>query len=218
MKNETIELIENIVQVIVLFICTLLALYWAAKDKSRLWTMVMFFYGSYLLGDLYWQACLLFYDETPQVSVVSDLSWYAEYTFMFLLIKRKTDTQERIPKAQENRFRRFIPILGPVFCISFALYFMQYGEILSNTIYAAIIGMLLYTVLSGLFRTVSQKSNNHRLLYSMVIILCLLNYALWVASCFWDIDICRKTYYFFDILLSVWCLLFIPVIWREEKQ
>ena len=216
MKQETIELIENVAQVVVLFVCTLFSLYRAAKEMSRSWTMLTFFYGSYLLGDLYWQVCLLFYEESPQISVVSDLSWYAQYIFMCLLIKHKTISLEQFPKSELKRVRYLIPYLGPFCSAGFAVFYMQHGEILSNIIYAVILGLLTFTALCGIFRT--KEPGKHRLLFILVIVLYTINHALWTSSCFWNNEICRYAYYIFDILMTICSLLFLPVMQREEKK
>ena len=50
-----------------------------------------------MLGDLYWQACLIFYEDTPAVSVVSDVSWYASYVFLYMLL-REVSPPEKIRK------------------------------------------------------------------------------------------------------------------------
>ena len=72
-----IESLENTLQIAVLLLCAALALLWAVRGRSRAWMLAFFFFGSFLLGDIYWLAVLLFFDQTPQISVVSDLSWYA---------------------------------------------------------------------------------------------------------------------------------------------
>ena len=82
-----IERIENALQIAVLLACVSVSLYRAAAGRSRMWTLLFFFYGSWVLGDIYWLACLIFFDQTPQISVVSDLSWYASYIFLYMLLR-----------------------------------------------------------------------------------------------------------------------------------
>ena len=79
-----IERIENALQIGTLVVCAAIALYRIVKRRGEAWTLLSFFYGSWLLGDVYWLACLVFYDGTPQISAVSDLSWYASYIFLYL--------------------------------------------------------------------------------------------------------------------------------------
>ena len=55
-----IEQIDNGIQIAVLVVCVVTAIFKAARYRSRSWTLLAFFYGSWLLGDIYWTVCLLF--------------------------------------------------------------------------------------------------------------------------------------------------------------
>ena len=84
-----IESYENTLQVIMLLVCAILAFYRALKYRSRTWTLLCYFYVCWLMADVYWLVCLLFYKHTPEISVISDLSWYASYIFLYLLLIMK---------------------------------------------------------------------------------------------------------------------------------
>lgn len=62
-----IESIENALQIAVLLACISISLYRAVTQRSRAWTMLSFFYGSQVLGDIYWLVCLIFYHDTPRI-------------------------------------------------------------------------------------------------------------------------------------------------------
>ena len=79
-----IERIDNGLQIAVLAICGVVALVRALRSRGKPWTLLALFYGSWFLGDVYWSVCLFFYGQTPQISVVSDLSWYAAYIFLYM--------------------------------------------------------------------------------------------------------------------------------------
>ena len=112
-----IESIDNGIQIAVLILCAAAAIGKAARYRSRSWTLLAFFYASWLLGDIYWTVCLLFYDKTPEISVVSDLSWYASYIFLYLLLRHTSPPEDLTRK-------RILPLLGPVFSLGMALFFM----------------------------------------------------------------------------------------------
>ncbi len=196
-----IERFDNVFQIAVLVICAVFAVYKAVKYRSRSWTLLSFFYGSCLLGDVYWLVCLLFFDETPQISVVSDLSWYAAYIFLYLLLRHTSP-------PEEIRGTKLISWFGPVFAIGMAVFFMFWGEIINNIIYAALFGLLLFAAI----RRLADKSRPGRnaFLPAMILIFCLLEYSLWTASCFWDDTVPLHPYYIFDILLTISFLFFIP--------
>ena len=197
-----IEQIDNGIQIAVLAICVIAAIFKAAKYRSRSWTLLAFFYASWLLGDIYWTVCLLFYDKTPEISVVSDLSWYASYIFLYLLLRHNSP-----PEALAGK--KITPWLGPVFAALMALFFMQRGEIISNLIYAGLMGLLLY---STICRLAERQS---RTLPALILILCLLEYALWTASCFWNDELLLHPYYWFDFLLTVSFPFLLPAVRRE---
>lgn len=192
-----IEQIDNGIQIAVLVICVIEAIFKAAKYRSRSWTLLAFFYGSWLLGDIYWTVCLLFYDKTPEISVVSDLSWYASYIFLYLLL-RHTSPPEKLAG------KKIIPWLGPVFALGMALFYMRLGAILNNLIYAGLMGLLLYAAISRL------TERRDRALPVVILIFCLLEYALWTASCFWNDPIQFHPYYCFDLLLTLSFPFFLP--------
>ena len=197
-----IESIDNGIQIAVLILCAAAAIGKAARYHSRSWTLLSFFYSSWLLGDVYWMVCLLFYDKTPEISVVSDLSWYASYIFLYLLL-RHTSSPEKLAG------KKSIPWLGPVFALGMAMFFMQRGEIVNNLIYAGLMGLLLYSTI----RRLTDRRNGY--LPALILILCLLEYALWTASCFWNDELLLHPYYWFDFLLTVSFPFLLPAVRRE---
>jgi len=189
-----IESYENALQIAVLLVCVGIALVRAIAGRSRTWTLLSFFYGSWALGDIFWTVCLIFFGETPQISLVADLSWYASYIFLYLLLRHVAPPTS--PLAQ-----RLLPWLGPVFTAGMALFFMMRGEVFSNLIYAALMGLLLF---SAIHRLVDGRRNIRQgFLCVLIIAFCLLEYGLWVSSCFWTDPEPLNPYYWFDLLLTV---------------
>ena len=103
-----IESMENALQITALTLCAGIALIRAVRTQSRRWTLLAFCYGSWGLGDVYWLVCLIFFGHLPQISVVSDLSWYASYIFLYMLLREAAPPDG----AREKRFQ---PWLGPLF-------------------------------------------------------------------------------------------------------
>ncbi len=198
-----IELYENIIQITVLIICVIVALSRSLAARSRTLAMLSFVYGSWVLGDLYWLACLLFFDKTPEISVVSDLSWYASYIFLFLLLRY-------IIPPEELSGTKAVAWLGPLFTAGMAFFFMTFGDILNNLIYAALMGFLFYASLRRLADT--GVSRPKLILPLLILIFCLLEYGLWTASCFGSNDAVNYPYYIFDLLLTVSFPFFLPAV------
>ena len=204
-----IESIENALQIVILLTCAVVAVQRAFKYRSRTWTLLFFFYGSWLLGDSYWLICLICYDKTPQISVVSDLSWYAGSIFLYLLLSR-------LAPYGKKPGRRILPWAGFVFSFSMAVFFMLRGEIISNLIYASCMGLLLFVSLRVL--TDGEVHRKQRFLAAVVLSTCLVIYCMWISSCFWVSDTLANPYYGFDFLLSTCFLFFIPATKKAVEQ
>jgi len=198
-----INSINNILQIAVLLICVFIALWRSLRLRSRSWGLLAFFFASWVLGDLYWLFCLLFFEATPQISVVAVLSWYAAYIFLYMFL-RQTAPPDGVGE------RRLLPWLGFVFTFAMAVFFMQRGEYLSNLIYATLMGLLLFASIRRLIYP--QNYPTQRPLCIAILILCLLEYGLWTASCFWWEETLVNPYYWFDFLLTASFLLFLPAM------
>ena len=216
--------IENTLQSAVLLICSLIAFWRAFCLQSRTWTLLGFFFGSWLLGDLYWTFSLLFYGWNPtDVSVVSDLSWYASYIFLYILLRHAAPP----PGGRE---KRILPWLGFLFTLGMGVYFctfyIQWNEeqgyhfflwekALNNLIYAVLMGLLLFSAIRRLLDR--DRDPSQRGLPAVILIFCLLEYGLWTASCFWWDESLLNPYYWFDFLVTVSFFLFLPAVNKAVK-
>ena len=205
-----IERIDNIIQLIVLGICMILALNRALRSGKRAWAILGMFYGTVLLGNLYWILYLMFYGETPFYSFIPDMSWCAGYLFLMLLLFQIRDGKRNL---------KYVLLLLPTmaFTGAMALFYIRVGgEILTNIFYAVIMALILWQALAGLFSVRGQRDNEKQKnwLYLAVLLFLAAEYALWTASCYWMGDTIRNPYYWFDFLLSASYLLMLPAVKR----
>lgn len=200
-----IDLIDNGIQTAALLLCVIAASVQAARFQSRTYALLAFFCGSWMLGNIYWTVFLLFYDKTPQISVISDLSWYASYLFLYLLLRHASP-----PEGLAGG--KAVACLGPAFTVAMGLFYMRRGEIVSNLIYAGLMGVLLYAAI----RRLAQRQTVY--LAAVILIICLLEYALWTASCFWQAESLRNPYYWFDFLLTATFPFFFAAIKSKEQS
>ena len=204
-----IERYENALQIAVLLCCVPLAVYRAVPHRSRPWALLAFFYGNWLLGDLFWLFCLLLTGKTPEISIVSDLSWYASYLFLYLLLRE-------MARPEPGGSRQFLPWLGFAFAFGMAAFYMQWGEYLSNLIYAVLMGLLLYAAIR---RLINRSRNPGCVSFSvLVLVFCLLEYALWTASCFRSDESLSNPYFWFDALLTVSFPFFLPAVKKAVTE
>ena len=202
-----IESLENVLHLVILLLCAGVSVYRAASTGEKAWVVLAFYFGSWILGDLYWLAYLFFYDRSPRLEAVSDLSWYASYILLYLLMQHVTTPEIKQEKA-------LLPWLAPVFTAGMALFYMQYGKYVSNAVTAVLVALLLYNALRGLVYVRRHGPDRRKRLYAAVLIYCLLEYASWTASCFVADYESFNAYYLFDTLVALSLLLLLPATKR----
>ena len=200
-----IESIENGIQLLLTGICALAGTGMAIRSHSRTWALFGLFSGSYFLGDLYWFLYLIFYGRTPRFSLVPDLSWYASLLFLSLLLFYAGG-------GKRPKYRRVLWLV-PAFTAAMGIFFMQWGQYASNVIYAVLMGLVLWRAFDGLISVQEKKEEkkNHAL-YVMAVFFCAAEYGMWVCSCLFEGETLTNPYFWFDLLMSVSFLLFIPAV------
>ena len=188
-----IEAIDSSLQVLTLMVCVSVSVFRAMKYGSRSWTMLSFFFGTLLMGDVYWTVYLIFIERSPQISVAADMSWYAAYIFLYLLMCH-------ILPPEEVSGKRPLALLGPALSIGMGVVFMMWGEIINNIVYAGLMGLLMYSAIIRLSDgTLGKKA---QILPSAVMAFCLIEYALWISSLFWNEESLFHPYYIFDLVFT----------------
>jgi hypothetical protein len=205
------EFITNGFQITVAAICAAVSLIRGAGLKSRSYILLTLFFGTFLLGDLYWLLFYLFYSKTPNPSFIPDLSWYSSYLFLIILLVRTKDR-----KAGEKH--SVLLFAAPLFTVAMCLFFMQYGEYLSNIVIALLMGLIIWHALDGLLLSFKgSMSPAFRPLFILALVFCGLEYLLWVSSCIWESETFANPYYWIDILLSCTFFLFVAAVGRILK-
>ncbi|MBR4671473.1 MAG: hypothetical protein IKO84_12835 [Butyrivibrio sp.] len=214
-----IDVIDTAVQIVVLLICLAISMYFIVKTKEKSWVLMHLYYLSYLLGNLYWQAVAFYYGATPEISVVSDLSWYASYIFLCLFLFMECEKhlgKDFNSKAKCTGIKRIIPFLPIPFVSGMALLYMKYGKIVSNVIYAILMAVLLYNAI----RNILCFNDRYIRYISFVVILnCLAEYGSWTFSFYYyDISTWANPYYWFNALIAVIFLIYLIVKKREVAR
>ena len=202
--------IDNAIQLVVTGGCAVIALNNALKVRMREWFLLALFYFTFFLGDLYWQLYIVFYDGASPEFYISEFGWYTSYLFLLILLIY-------INTESNKRWRyRFDPIfmLIPAFTIGMCIFYMQWGDYLSNMITAVLMMGLIWHAFYGLkvLRGRPRQENERRMLFLVTLLFCGTEYALWTSSCFWMGETVLNIYYWFDILLSVSFVLFLPAL------
>ena len=202
-----IEIITNLIQMLFSGICAWVALRRAVRAKSREWSLLALFFASFAFADLYWLLYLLFFRMTPKYFFLSDLIWYVSFLFLLLLL-------QYIKGDRREMYRSRLSWIGPVIAAGMCVFYMRWGDYLSNIISACLMGILLWRAIGGLVYLHNRPKEETRARYFLIItlIFCLLEYALWTVSCFWMGDTMANPYFWFDLLITGCMLLFLPAL------
>ena len=102
--------------------------------------------------------------------------------------------------------------LVPVFCLpQFGLYVTR-GDLLLNVLMCGLTMMLAWCAVRGLVWAKRTENGRLRRFHGTVLAFIALEYALWTASCFWVCDTLTNPYFWFDFLLTLVLLLFLPAV------
>ena len=75
------ELIDNSFQIIILGICTIIALFLALRYKSRNMLILALAYACFCMGTTYYILYLIIRGNVPQIFYVAEISWLAAWLF-----------------------------------------------------------------------------------------------------------------------------------------
>nr|MCR5282657.1 hypothetical protein [Lachnospiraceae bacterium] len=118
------------------------------------------------------------------------------------------------------------PYLAFVFTFGMGLFYMQLGDVISNIVYAIILGMTISRCLFAFARIPGREAPDPHQLRRLrqtalvVLLFCALEYIMWTASCFWDsTKIPEIIYYIADIMLSLsFPLAFVGLCKRQTPE
>lgn len=206
-----IESVENALQITVVLACAGVAFFRANAEQDRKWYLLCFFYGCWLLGDIYWLVCLIFFGDTPHIPMVSDLAWYGSYVFLYLLLNSAAPPERTFGK-------HVLPWLVFPFTAGMAVFYMQWGQIASNLICATLMGLLMFSSIRRLQN--SRRYMTQQFLCAAILVFCMLEYVLWTSSCFFNggEEEIQNPYIWIDFLLTVSIFLFLPATRKAAAE
>lgn len=204
-----VEITESAVFIFLLLICVIFDIVRAVKTRKREWMLLFLFHVLYLFSSIYYELFIIFFEDEPYVTHISEIGWYVSYLFLTLLLQNIRD------KEMDNKKYKALLVI-PVFTFAMAIGFIIYseGDVFSNVICALLMWILLHETVKGALFCHEKygRSYNAKWLYRSSFIFCLLEYITWVLSCiFWD-ESWTNPYYWSDILLAASFLLFIPSV------
>ena len=193
-----IEMAENLIQLLVLIFCFGMTCYQFTRRSSKVWLLLSLYYLTMLMGQLYWVLMLVLLHRSAMLDYVSESTWFAAYLFLFLLARHLLP-EGAVPTRSAALW------IGPVFTACMAVFYMQWGKIMSNISTAIAMGLILQNVTRGLLLTRGSSARQYAVRRGFLAILsiCIAEYALWTASCFWSGETFANPYYWLDLLLTI---------------
>ncbi len=195
-----IESIDNYIQLALLGVCAALSLNRAIVTRRRSWVLVTLFYSAFFMGSLYWQLYFLYMGVTPGIFYVAELSWYISFLFLFLFMKYERESKAESPRC-------LIKWLAVLFAGALSIYFMTFGQIISNIISAVLMSLIGIGAVQGLCDIKAGTGiRSRRMLpvFVLALVFFFLEHALWISSCAWHGDYTvLNPYYYIDITISI---------------
>ena len=212
-----IEILDNGIQLLVTGLCMLLVLRRCLRTGQRPWILLALFYGCFFLADLYWFLFLVYIGDTPGFSYVSDMTYYASFLFLILLVRS-------LFEEAGPRIRTPLAVTGPLFAAGMAVFFMRWGDYLSNLLCGLFMGFLSYYTIRELI-LLSASANKgdagaralRRFLFHILLIF-VTEYVLWTLSCFWMGDGLENPYFWVDALLTAEYGLLVPALGKAVRD
>ena len=171
----------------------------AVRSGYKVWILMAMGFFVWFLGDTYWTMFNLIYQNSPEF-YVSETGWYASYLFL--------STALLLVSTEEERSRRYLlPVILVVFATGMAVFYMTFGDYVSNIICAVLMSLLMYRSARGLLYLKEQgipvTAPGKGRFYLSVLLFCAAEYCMWTATCFWGGYTILNPYYWFDILVSL---------------
>lgn len=200
-----VELITNLFQLIAAIVATLLAGILFYKSHVQAYLLLTSFFGTFMLGSLYWTLHFFLFDYTPHLFYVSELAWIASHMFLLTLIFT-------LASHEEKKFRHPAVWFAPIFCLPQLLLYLATGDILLNILISCLAMVIMWCALRG-FIYARQKSGKHRnrqYFHLALLAIIILEHGLWTFSCFWMGDTLANPYFWIDFSLTIALILLLP--------
>lgn len=200
-----IELFTNLFQLLIVLLATGLAGVLFYKSHIQAYLLLTCFYGTFMLGSLYWTLHFFLFDYTPQIFYVSELAWLTSHMFLLTLVFTLASPDER-------RFKHPAVWLAPLFCLPQLVIYWFTSDILLNTIISCLALAIMWQALRGFFYARNQSGKGRKSCYFHLVLIgiIVLEHGLWTSSCFWQGDTIANPYFWFDFLLSIVLILLLP--------
>lgn len=200
------ELIDNSFQIIILGICTIIALFLALRYKSRNMLILALAYACFCMGTTYYILYLIIRGNVPQIFYVAEISWLAAWLFyLSVQILR----MEKIGYCF-SWFAGGIAILIAI--VAFAD--RAFGpSLFFSALFALTAGMNLYLSILGI-----RSVHPYRSMDALMAACTVLQVLVYLVSDFTRDYTCFNLYFAVDITLTLSMAALLPLTLREVSK
>ena len=202
------EIVDNSIQLTVIFCCAAASIYRTALTRSRIWLLCSLFFASYFLGDLWWLLDELFYPEVSGYSLVPYINWKASILFLILMLQQ--DRNDRLFRKPESRAMWLIPVFCGIMCI----FYMQFGAYIDNITTAILMSILIWEAVQrplGAKNGTTEYAADHDMC-RMILWFCVIEYIMWTITCLDYGHPLRSLYYICEAVITLLFILMIPAV------
>lgn len=204
------EIIDNLFQVGILFICLIVSIFEQVKTKKQIFIALSGMYGSFMIGTLFYLLHLIIIGETPHISYCAEISWLASFIFMMQITIVRA-------KGKEKSFSPASALLAILF-MAFALYNKMLGPLFIFVITSTIvIGVSVY--LSA--RKIEEKRKSGTAISCLEVfipLIILFDIMVYFVSIFVSDYSVFSIYYVFDALVTLSFAVMLIMYIREERK
>ena len=207
-----IEFIDNLVQVLVTLLCCFVSSFLFHQSRKQAYFLLACFFGCFTFSGVYWTLYYLLFFDTPHIFYVSEIGWFSGFILLNLLQYTLSDPEERVFRTRYC----WIALLIGIPCLVF---YCSFGDLLFNILMTGIMIIISWHAIKGLVFRYQKRDFGQNMVFSiLMLIFVILEYCLWIASGFWIGDTLWNPYFWFDFLLTFWCILLLYWVKRMVNQ
>ena len=200
------ELIDNSFQIIILGICTIIALFLALRYKSRNMLILALAYACFCMGTTYYILYLIIRGNVPQIFYVAEISWLAAWLFYLSV---------QILRMEKIGYC-FSWLAGGIAILIAIVAFADraFGpSLFFSALFALTAGMNLYLSILGI-----RSVHPYRSMDALMAACTVLQVLVYLVSDFTRDYTCFNLYFAVDITLTLSMVALLPLTLREVSK
>lgn len=205
-RTMNFELLDNAYQILMLAAASVVSIVLSVRHRDRRFMILSFAYASFMIGTLYYTLHLAITGDIPRVFYVAEISWISSYLFYLSL---------QLYRSEKLKIRFYwLAALAAVVEACHIIYWQIMGDsYLFICTYALIMGAIVYLSVCRI-----QMKEAYMETDICLLIVCVLQVALYSVSAFMDGFTEFNLYFAVDMTLTTAFVTLLPMMYREVKK